>query len=425
MSSRALAVVCLGVSLYLSSTQLAQAAVVTQMALGSVHSCALLEGGSVKCFGGNDQAQLGVGDLLDRGGAQGQMAQLPVVSLGGVAKALSSGARHTCALLDGGSVKCWGNNEYGQLGLGDAVRRGETAAQMGTNLPAVALGAGRAATKISLGERHSCAVLDDQSVKCWGNNTYGQLGQVDVIHRGNLPDQMGDALLPVALGQGALDVAAGGRHTCFLLADHSVRCVGDGALGQLGDGGVAGSAVSLGTGRQAVKLFASFVHTCAVLDDANLKCWGFNGDGRLGVGDVANRGIAAVEMGDALPTVSLAPGQGVAQMQCGFRHCCAVLDANTLKCFGVNMKGSLGLEDALNRGTLPAQMGNDLPFVDLGRLEPANQVFIGEWHSCVLMSRGRVKCFGDNSRGQLGLGDLNARGRDAGTMGDLLPVVGI
>lgn len=425
MSSAPFAVVGLGFSLLLLAAPVANAAVVTQMALGSAHSCALVDGGRVKCFGANDQAQLGAGDLVDRGGAQGEMAALQFVNLGAPATVLAAGARHTCALLESGAVKCWGVNDYGQLGLGDVARRGETADQMGANLPAVNLGSGRTAIRISLGERHSCAVLDDQSAKCWGNNTYGQLGQADVNHRGNAPDQMGDALASVALGQGVLDVAAGGRHTCFLLADHSVKCVGDGGQGQLGNGGVAGAPVNLGEGRTATKIMASFVHTCAVLDDASLKCWGFNGDGRLGLGDVANRGATPESMGDALPAVALAPGQGVQQMQCGYRHCCTVLDANTLKCFGVNMKGSLGLEDVLNRGSAASQMGNDLPFVDLGRLESAKSVYIGEWHSCAVLARGRVKCFGDNARGQLGLGDKNSRGKDAGTMGDVLPVVGI
>ena len=112
-------------------------------------------------------------------------------------------------------------------------------------------------------------------------------------------------------------------------------------------------------------------------------------------------------------------------MQCGLRHCCAVFDANTLKCFGVNMRGTLGLEDAINRGTTPAQMGDDLPFVALGRLVSAKKVFTGEYHSCVLLAGGRVKCFGDNRRGQLGLGDLIERGLNAGTMGDQLPVLGL
>jgi alpha-tubulin suppressor-like RCC1 family protein len=402
-----------------------EAAVVSNMALGAAHTCALHDDGKLKCFGANDQGQLGLGDLNDRGGEQGQMASLPFVNLGGDARQVSAGGKHTCALLQTGAVKCWGANDYGQLGLGDTQRRGETSDQMGMNLPAVELGAGRTAVKLSLGERHSCALLDDQTVKCWGNNTYGQLGQPDENHRGNAPDQMGDALPPVNLGQPVIDVAAGGRHTCFLLQDRSVKCLGDTGLGQLGDGGVPGASVDLGTGRTAAKIYASFVHSCAELDDGSLKCWGFNGDGRLGLGDVVTRGTAADQMGDALPAVQIAPGQGVQQLQCGFRHCCAVLDANTLKCFGVNLKGALGLEDDVNRGTLPSQMGNDLPFVDLGRLEAAKKVFVGEMHTCVVLVHGRVKCFGDNGRGQLGLGDRQGRGLEAGTMGDRLPVVGL
>ncbi|KAJ1473409.1 regulator of chromosome condensation 1/beta-lactamase-inhibitor protein II [Baffinella frigidus] len=106
-------------------------------------------------------------------------ANLPAVDLGTgrIALSVSSGNDHTCALLDGATVKCWGSNNNGQLGYGDKLDRGDdNTNEMGARLPAVDLGAGRTALSITATYRHTCALLDDATVKCWGSNDYGQLG---------------------------------------------------------------------------------------------------------------------------------------------------------------------------------------------------------------------------------------------------------
>jgi alpha-tubulin suppressor-like RCC1 family protein len=418
-------------------TATASAATVRKMALGAGHSCVLFTDGILKCFGSNDSGQLGLGTAQNRGGTTGEMGTaLPAVDVGRglTVKDVAAGSRHTCAILSDDSVKCWGDNTFGQLGLGDTTSRGAAAAQMGDQLPRVDLGAGRTAVKIDLGDRHTCAVLDDGGVKCWGLNTYGQLGVGDLTTRGAAAGQMGDALAAVPLGLRALDVSAGGRHTCALLTDHTLRCWGDGALGQLGNGSTAivgdtvgeisaaMAAVDLGAGHTAAAVYAGFVHTCAKLETGDLKCWGYNKDGRLGLGDLVTRGDGGegAEMGDAHASVAIAPGQQVREASCGYRHCCATLESRTLKCFGFNLKGSLGLEDGVHRGTLPTDMGDDLPFVNLGDLAAVNQVFVGEYHSCALLRDGHVKCWGSNRYGQLGLGDTRDRGADAQTMGRFL-----
>ncbi len=101
---------------------------------------------------------------------------------------------HSCALLDNGNVKCWGNNAFGQLGLGDTDTRGDESGEMGNSLPAIDLGSGQTATRLAAGGRHSCALLDNGNVKCWGNNAFGQLGLDATDDRGNVPGQMGDNL---------------------------------------------------------------------------------------------------------------------------------------------------------------------------------------------------------------------------------------
>ena len=115
-------------------------------------------------------------------------------------------------MLDDRSVKCWGWNYNGQLGYGDTIQRGDGAGEMGDALPAVALGTGRTVVSIAAGWYHTCAVLDDRSVKCWGGNYDGELGYGDTIWRGKGAGEMGDALPAVALGTGrtAVSIAASG-----------------------------------------------------------------------------------------------------------------------------------------------------------------------------------------------------------------------
>ncbi|MFP2934515.1 hypothetical protein ACLESO_57285, partial [Pyxidicoccus sp. 3LG] len=126
---------------------------------------------------------------------------LPPINLGTgrTAMALAVGDYSSCALLDDGSVKCWGSGSYGALGLGDRQDRGDGPGEMGDALPQVNLGTGRTATSLTTGYYRTCATLDDGSVKCWGDNTSGVLGLGDRMNRGDGPGEMGDALPAVEL----------------------------------------------------------------------------------------------------------------------------------------------------------------------------------------------------------------------------------
>jgi Ca2+-binding RTX toxin-like protein len=186
---------------------------------------------------------------------------LPAVDLGTgrSATSLALGFTHSCALLDDAGVKCWGENTYGQLGQGDEASRGDELGEMGDSLPAVDLGTGRTATTIGAHLYATCAVLDDGTLECWGDNTYGELGQGDTADRGDASGEMGDALPPIALGSGR-------TVSVIALGDH---------------------------------------HVCAGLDDGTVKCWGLGGFGQLGLGDQETRGDGPGEMGDALPALDL------------------------------------------------------------------------------------------------------------------------
>jgi alpha-tubulin suppressor-like RCC1 family protein len=172
------------------------------IATGNEHACALLNDGSVKCWGHNDSGQLGLGDTSYRGDGPNEMGDnLPAVDLGTgkTASAIVAGGYHTCALLNDGTVKCWGFNIYGQLGLGDTSYRGDGPNEMWDNLPAINLGTGTTASAIVAGLYHTCALLNDDSVKCWGYNGHGQLGLGDNMYRGDQPNEMGDNLPAVKL----------------------------------------------------------------------------------------------------------------------------------------------------------------------------------------------------------------------------------
>ncbi|MBI3976703.1 MAG: hypothetical protein HY331_00825, partial [Chloroflexi bacterium] len=167
----------------------------TILVSGNAHTCALLGNGTVKCWGWNNAGQLGLGDTNNRGDGSNEMgSNLPAVQLGGTAVALTAGIWHTCALLSDSAVKCWGQNNYGQLGLGDTDSRGDGPNEMGTNLPAVQLGG--TAVALTAGGSHNCALLNDGVVKCWG---YGLLGLGDTNHRGDEPNEMGTNLPAVDL----------------------------------------------------------------------------------------------------------------------------------------------------------------------------------------------------------------------------------
>lgn len=241
------------------------------------------------------------------------------------ARTVTVGHSHACAVPDDGGLRCWGYGAHGRLGLGDTANHGDTPGSMGDALPAVSLPAGRTAVAISAGLAHTCAVLDDGRLTCWGRNAVGTLGQGDALDRGDQPDETGDGLPIVDLGAGvtATAVTAGEGFTCALLTGGDVKCWGfnagsqPGVLGlgtnevAIGDDpdemGDALPTVSLGTGRTATALAAGTAHVCALLDDGSVKCWGAGSNGALGSGTTNDRGNQPGQMGDALPPVALVP----------------------------------------------------------------------------------------------------------------------
>ena len=250
---------------------------------------------------------------------------------------------------------------------------------MGDNLTIVDLGTGRTATAIATGDSHTCALFDNASVKCWGENGNGQLGLgPSISNRGDGSGEMGDSLTAINLGSGrtATSITTGTGYTCVLLDDDSVKCWGRADYGQLGAGKTEeynepnASPIDLGTGITATAIASGYFHTCAILDNSSIKCWGRNDSGQLGIGDTGNRGdgtneFGLTEMGDNLPAVDLGAGRTARAISAGDRHTCVVLDNTSLKCWGKNESGQLGLGDNSPRGDNSSEMGDNLPVISL------------------------------------------------------------
>jgi alpha-tubulin suppressor-like RCC1 family protein len=404
------------------------------MAAGGAQTCAGLEDAALKCWGDNGAGQLGLGDTEDRGDDPGEMGDdLPAIDLGGgrFAVAAVAGLAHACALLDDDTVKCWGDNAFGQLGQGTTDDLGDDAGEMGGDLLAIDLGAGLTVVALAAGNNHSCALLNDDSVKCWGANGSGQLGQDATDNRGDGANEMGDNLPAIALGTGAVAIVAGGDHSCALLDDDTVKCWGENGSGQLGQGDTAdrggapgdmAALTAIPLPMAAVAIAAGGDHTCAVLSNNTARCWGDNFFGQLGQGNQLDRGDDPGEVA-ALPAIDLGTGRTALTMAAGQSHSCAILDNLTVKCWGENGSGQLGQGDTDDRGDAGGEMGNNLPAVDLGVGNEILGIAAGQTHTCALRSDLTLRCWGGNGAGQLGQGDQLNLGDGPSEMGsNLTPV---
>jgi E3 ubiquitin-protein ligase HERC3 len=408
------------------------------------HACAVLSNDKLKCWGANSVGQLGIGDTDDWGEEADEMGEgLPFVDLGKrLVLQVSTGYSHTCVLVVGNEVICWGANDSGQLGV---PNEGNV---LVPPTSAVALGDDAVVVQVSAGGAHTCALLNNGRVKCWGSNDRGQLGLGHTQSRGKQLGEMGNNLPFVDLGKNiygepleAKAIEASGSHTCALTEYDVVKCWGHNGQGALGIGsfeenrgeaakemGDALPAVNLGF--MSNELLSAGGHHNCVKTVFGLKCWGYNGDGQLGYGDYESRGSFPEQMGEALPYVDLGfnPSRAeplyIAGLSAGYTHTCAwfVLSAG-MKCWGSNIGGELGLGDVESRGNLLEQMGDHLPFVDLGTGHTIASVHAGMNVTCAILTPGRVKCWGWNNQGTLGAGHGNNVGVAPGQMGDALPFV--
>jgi alpha-tubulin suppressor-like RCC1 family protein len=256
---------------------------VVQVVAGNVHSCALTATGAVRCWGANSAGQLGDGTTTDRS------IPVDVVGLGSGVAAITAGFQHTCALTTAGGVKCWGRNNWGQMGNNDVNNT-----QFTTPVDVTGLGAGVLAVDADVGDT-VCALLSGGSVKCWGLNANGDVGDGTSGTTRRLPVDV------VGLSSGVVAIAA----KCAVLAPaRALKCWGTNASGQIGDG-----TTTARTTPTAVVGYASDTrqargpgsHRCGISVSGALQCWGSNTSGQLGDGTTTARLVPGAVLYDGDP----------------------------------------------------------------------------------------------------------------------------
>ncbi len=249
------------------------------LATGGQHACAMTSDGGAKCWGSNSHGQLGDGTT------QNKNTPVSVVGLNN-AIAISGGGTHTCALINDGSVKCWGWNVEGQLGMDLSTFGPGTDKHTPTLVPDVS-----GAAAVSAGLNFTCALINDGKVKCWGGNGSGQLG---------IGKEPGHGYSPTTVVgvSNAIAVAGGDYHTCALIFDGTVKCWGSNSNGQLGNGTTVDTNTPINVlgVSNAVALAAGSYHTCVLLNDGSMKCWGNNKSGQLGIGSKTDQNITPISI---------------------------------------------------------------------------------------------------------------------------------
>ncbi|HEY6560109.1 MAG TPA: hypothetical protein VI072_22650 [Polyangiaceae bacterium] len=328
-----------------------------------------------------------------------------VTGAGAQAKQVTTGGSHTCALLVDGRVRCWGDASDGQLGYGNRnpVPPDEFPTSRGD------VNVGGQVVQIDAAYRHTCALLSTGSVRCWGQGSQGQLGygNTNSIGDDELPSSAGD----VSVGGQVAQIAGGFFHTCALLSTGRVRCWGSGEFGQLGYGNtnfigddeLPSSAGDVNVGGQVVQIAAGGFHTCALLSTGRVRCWGKGEHGQLGYGNT--NFIGDDELPSSAGDVSVG-GQVVQIAATRSTHTCALLSTGRVRCWGAGPDGQLGYGNTnwIGDNELPSSAGD----VNVGG--QVVQIAAGRNHTCAVLSAGSVRCWGNGVA--LGYGNTNMIGND-------------
>ena len=341
-------------------TSPAFAANASAVSAGYDYTCALTTAGGLKCWGLNWDGQLGNGTTTP------STTPVDVSGLTSGVAAVSAGNLHACALTTEGGVKCWGWNYYGELG--DATTNDR-------HTPVGVSGLTSGVAAVSAGNDHTCALTKVGGVKCWGLNDGGALGDGTTTPRSTPVDVSG-------LTSGVAAVSAGSSQTCALTTAGSVKCWGSGyGLTPVDVCGAISGVAAVDQG---------YTHTCALTVGGGLKCWGWNADGELGDGTTTYRSTP-VDVSDL--------ASGVAAVDTGDTHTCALTAGGGLKCWGDNSYGELG-DGTTTRRSTPV----DVPSLTSG----VAAVAAGSNHTCAVATGGGLKCWGDNSYGELGDGTTSS-----------------
>jgi alpha-tubulin suppressor-like RCC1 family protein len=341
-----------------------------RLSLSDGHACFVKDDGSVVCWGANPQGQLGTG----ASGAN-QASPVSVVGLAGLAAEAAAGGvlddGHSLALLLTGAVAGWGDNSLAQLGDGS---------QMDRLAPTPPLLTGAVARAIRTSFSHTCVLLADATVSCWGGNFYAQAG---------VPGGASVVLQPTAvpLPASAIDLSLGAYFNCALLSDATVACWGRNDTLQLGNTGADSTTPALVAGLGPVQTVgAGYRHACAMLQTGEVRCWGDDSSGQLGPAATGQSAVPIAVTGLGGTIVSLCGGSG---------HSCALSQAGGVQCWGWNYRGQLG--NGMNTDS-----ATPVPVTGLG--SGVAEIACGGEFACARLAAGGVRCWGGNYNGELGDG---------------------
>jgi cysteine-rich repeat protein len=369
---------------------------VVSLALGHDFSCALTRAGRVRCWGANDDGQLGIGtsDAILDSTLAAPVALTDVVQI-------SAYDRHACALMADNTVACWGRGYYGALGTGSTQ-------DLGDDEPVAAgVDVGFEVASVHAGGRHTCVRGTAGEVRCWGSNESGQLGTPFI------DSSLDTTGADVALPGPAVLLATGERHTCVVTQQPTGvtgACFGlgeDGLLANASTENLGDDEVPVQPGFSGVapydRLSANSRHSCGLMSAGDVRCWGLGSFGRLGLGHEET--IGDDEWGGVPVPLGAAE---IADVQTLDRSTCVRTETGLVHCWGLNNRGQLGRGHVETIGD--DELGASPGAVDLGF--PAEQIATGRDHACALGAGGELRCWGANERGQLGLGHLEDIGDD-------------
>ena len=362
-------------------------------------SCALHEDSTVSCWGYNYFQSLSKGRIR---------ASAVPVKAHNINNAVSvvTGLDHTCALHENNTASCWGNSRQGKLGNPIFVALGKS--------PAIAYRV-EGAVSITSNNKFTCVLHQSGHISCWGNNWAGQLGNGAYGWGEFLPDQFsGEPVYANGISD-AIQVAAGGHHTCALHQDNTVSCWGYNRYGQLGNGEanfevndyyafqVEVEPVRVIGITDAIEISAGSFHTCALHPDETISCWGNDEDGQLGDGisdyqinDDDPLWLNRAIMSTPVKVKGITNAKAIAS---GARHSCALHNNATVSCWGKNKSRQLG------DGTTTS---SNAPIKVLG-IADVKAIAAGHEHTCALHTDGTVSCWGSSNFGKLGSGEMKVR----------------
>lgn len=365
------------------------------------YSCLQLASDDLRCWGINIFGVMGIGRNIVVGSALGvPMSESINSKVGGKISSYSQKGEGTCVIMkegeDAGKVRCFGYGFYGQLGIQGLYSLGGSQAPT-TEEP---LDFGEPVHEVAVGLHFVCVRYGDGKLKCFGRNDFGQLGLGDTEHRGD--DESIFTVPDVPLDGKVRHVAAGYYHACAVLEDGRVKCwgrnnggqLGYGNIGNIGDNEPISSVGYVGVGTNIQKIEANFLNTCALFDNGRVKCWGHNSSGNLGLGYISNGLLQLPSDNDFIPFT-----RSVTDITSGFEHYCALLDNGTAHCWGRNSSGQIGVKEVERVGDDEPANGYD----PIRFPERITSIHGFAAHTCAVMDNQKARCWGGNRYGELGL----------------------